>query len=297
MSILNERFGQREITDVVFKAKADMSLFGKQVKRGQPVLFIDSATASTIEQASTTVYARGGRGNNKLIAWEGEKELTFSVTDALLSPISLAMLSGADIFNGKNTADKVHVHISGNAFVGEGSDEIDVTAMLLSTDDIDANEIFVLKADTDGSIQFGEVLELAETKVVGKKIKLAAAVEANTNVFVDFYVLRAAAKVAELQIGMDNFAGFYYVEASTLFRAQGDSIDRPVEMTLPNVKIQSNFTFNMSPTGDPTTFEFNMDAMPGYTLFNPTKKVLMAMQIVEETESADANIESVMKGE
>ena len=63
---------------------------------GQPVLYIDTAKTST-EGAATTVYATGGRGNTRLIAWEGEKTLTFTVEDALLSPIGFAVLSGAGL--------------------------------------------------------------------------------------------------------------------------------------------------------------------------------------------------------
>jgi len=36
---------------------------------GQPVLYIDTATTSTLEQATSTTYAQGGRGNSRLIAW------------------------------------------------------------------------------------------------------------------------------------------------------------------------------------------------------------------------------------
>ena len=79
---------------------------------------------------------------------------------------------------------------------------------------------------------------------------------------------------------MENFAGNYYVEASTLFRRQEDGVDLPAEITFPNVKIQSNFTFNMASTGDPSTFTFTMDALPGYTYFNNKKKVLCAIQII-----------------
>ena len=68
----------------------------------------------------------------------------------------------------------------------------------------------------------------------------------------------------------------------------------PAELTLPNVKIQSNFTFSMASTGDPSTFTFTMDAFPGYTYFDPTKKVLMVMQIVEDAKASAAGKKSVM---
>ena len=91
------KFGVREICDVVFKAKADTQIGSTLFKKGQPVLFIDSAKTSTVEGAATTVYATGGKGNTRLIAWEGEKTLTFTVEDALLSPIGFSILSGAEL--------------------------------------------------------------------------------------------------------------------------------------------------------------------------------------------------------
>ncbi len=66
------KFGVREICDVVFKAKADTKIGEKWFKKGQPVLYIDSAKTSTMEGAATTVYATGGKGNTRLVAWEGE---------------------------------------------------------------------------------------------------------------------------------------------------------------------------------------------------------------------------------
>ena len=56
----------------------------------------------------------------------------------------------------------------------------------------------------------------------------------------------------------------------------------PAEFIIPNCKVQSNFTFTMASSGDPSTFTFTMDAFPGYTRFNPEKKVLSAIQIIEE---------------
>jgi hypothetical protein len=55
----------------------------------------------------------------------------------------------------------------------------------------------------------------------------------------------------------------------------------PAEFIIPNCKIQSNFTFTMASSGDPSTFTFTMDAFPDYTRFDKTKKVLAAIQIVD----------------
>jgi hypothetical protein len=115
----------------------------------------------------------------------------------------------------------------------------------------------------------------------------------NKTVFVDYYVIKAADTVSELQIDAENFAGYYYVEADTLFRRQSDGKDLPANLTLPNVKIQSNFTFSMASSGDPSTFTFTMDAFPGYTYFDRKKKVLCAIQIVDDVKDSGKNIDTV----
>jgi hypothetical protein len=64
-------FGVREIANVTFKALSAQQIGTATFKKYQPVLHIDTAKTSGLEQAATTVYAQGGRGNSRLIAWEG----------------------------------------------------------------------------------------------------------------------------------------------------------------------------------------------------------------------------------
>ncbi len=284
------KFGVREICNVVFKAKADTKIGDSIFQKGQPVLYIDSAKTSTIEGAATTVYAQGGRGNTRLIAWEGEKTLTFTVEDALLSEKGFSVLSGAGLF--KSEKEKVHVHTTANAYVGEDG-KIDLADSLGEQEKIDATApVFVMVTEADGSIT-GDLLTQLVVSEDGKSIT-GATKGAGKSVFVDFYITKNSADVSELQIDASHFAGFYYVEANTLFRREADGVDMPAEITLPNVKIQSNFTFSMASTGDPSTFTFTMDAFPGYTYFNRTKKVLCVIQIIEDATAGSEIRKSVM---
>ena len=284
------KFGVREICDVVFKAKSTMQIGNQTFKKGQPVLYIDTAKTSTMEGSGTTVYAQGGRGNTRLMAWEGERALTFTVEDALLSPIGFAILSGAGLFKGKD-AEKVHVHATARSTVENSVIVIDT---LKDGETIDPTApVFVAIVESDGSIT-GEIL--SNLTVSGKTLTGAPTSANGKNVFIDFYLLKNSANVSEIQIDASTFGGYFYVEASTLFKDKETGKDLPAELTFPNVKIQSNFSFNMSSTGDPSTFSFVMDAFPGYTMFNKNKEVMCAIQILEDEILADtAARESVMK--
>ena len=159
------KFGVRECANIVFRAKTPTNIGKYKFKAGQPVLYIDTATTSSVEQATTTVYAQGGRGNVRLISWEGEKTLTFTVEDALLSPVSLAMLSGADLFQGSDKVEKVHFHTTStatlvlNAVGTEGY--VDLSGVLGSAESIcpsNDSPIYVIITEGDGSLT-GEIIE------------------------------------------------------------------------------------------------------------------------------------------
>ena len=279
------KFGVREICDVVFKAKASVTIGNTTFQKGQPVLYIDTAKTSNLEAAATTVYAQGGRGNSRLIAWEGEKTLTFTVEDALLSPMGFAMLSGAGLMEAASD-NAITVHATTYA-IADADGKIDL-AEALGTDSIDATSpVFVLATEADGSIgqTYTNIYAISE-KTLEPADGVTTGFPKNATVFVDYYVKKTA-NAMQFEIDSKNFAGYYYVEAATLWRRQDNGKDMPAELIFPNVKIQSNFTFAMASSGDPSTFTFTMDAMPGYTVYDSKNKVLCAIQIIADS-AADA---------
>ena len=290
------KFGVREICDVVFKAKATVKIGNTEFQKGQPVLYIDTAKTSNLEAAATTVYATGGRGNTRLIAWEGEKTLTFTVEDALLSPMGFAMLSGAGLIDAKKDAKTICVHGTAYALAASTTGIIDLTEALDGATLDETKPLFVMTTETDGSLDMFQ--KEAYTYTAGKLTPVdAETAPKNKTVFVDFYMSKTDGAM-QFEIDGDNFAGYYYVEAATLWRRQDNGKDMPAELIFPNVKIQSNFTFAMASTGDPSTFTFTMDAMPGYTVYDSTKKVLCAIQVIADTEEEAANaVDSIKDAE
>ena len=292
------KFGVRQIANVVFRAKTEQKIGNITFKQGQPVFYLDTAKTSSMEGAATSVYATGGRGNTRLIAWEGEKTLTFTVEDALLSPTSFAMLSGAGVIKGAST-DQVHFHQTTKVAFGTGG-KIYLSDALGENEEICATApIYVLKldehGDLDGTFYSGAAVSTTGDNA-GKEITITVEQGADAptgTVMVDYYVLKAANTVTELQIDAAHFGGYFYVEADTLFRRQSDGKDLPANLTFPNVKIQSNFTFSMAATGDPSTFTFTMDAFPGYTYFDKTKEVLCAIQVVDDA-TATAEVQKTV---
>ena len=285
------KFGIRECANIVFRAKQATKIGTATFQVGQPVLYIDTATTSTLEQAATTTYAQGGRGNSRLIAWEGDKTLTFTVTDALLSPIGFAILSGAGLFKEglSENEPNVHFHMTSMAS-SDATGKFDLTdavaqfgasAKICGTD----APLYIMEIEDDGSLT-GKVFKNATVDSGYKSITSTDPDAKSTNAMIDYYIDLPGTSVWEADITAGTFGGSYYVEADTLFREQATGKDLPANLTFPNVKIQSNFTITMAGTGDPSTFDFTMDAFPGYTYFDKTKQVLCVLQIAADTDNS-----------
>lgn len=341
------RFGVREICDVVFRPLSSLDIGNQHFDRMQPCLYLDTAQTSSLEGAATTVYAQGGKGNSRLIAWEGEKTLTLTITDALMSTISFAMLSGAGVVEayeefegGEGKTDPhskkqaIYMHTTyevpvesydGNYFaildeetlggdVIYVSKEAPVYGVVLNSaggvktylSAIKLTEMYSLDketgAPTDNLIyQDDETKEMKNGALAfkddyGRGVAFALKNEgsnyqgenhapmlvAGDIVRIDCYTVHTAG-ATQINIDADNFAGYYYIEADTLFRDEATGKDFPAEFVIPRGKIQSNFTFTMASTGDPSTFDFTIDCFPAYTAFSKSKKVLAQLNVVDPT--------------
>lgn len=311
------KFGVREICDVVLKAKAAQKVGNKIFYKNEPVCYFDTLKTSSLEGAATTVYAQGGRGNSRLVAWEGERTITFTMEDALISPAGFMILSGAGLVDASEKplyvhtteqTDQVIVGTDGSVRIileekpyTKGSEHL-IYVMLMKDGEVstepyiplNVEPTFVKKVD-------GEWIAAAsEGEAEGYSIQLRhedsdkwdgpddlSGFVNGSVVLVDYYVEKTQG-AQQIDITPDKFGGNYYLEASTLFRNQ-DGVDMPAEFIIPNCKIQSNFTFTMASSGDPSSFTFTMDAFPDYTRFDKTKKVLAAIQIIETAGTSSAS--------
>ena len=308
------RFGVREIAEVTFRPLAALDIGNQHFEPYQPCLFIDTATASNMEVATTTVYAQGGRGNARLIAWEGEKTATFTVTDALLSPISFSMLSGAGVIDSDAGDKVVHLTLDGNIKTVSGGDKVVVKA----NDFTGYNPIISTATNYADFKIYGMVLDkeqvsvvdyLGTEEIVSSEIAASAVAASGIEVGdlvitlkasnpnyqdrvcrIDCYATTTTAQVTTLTVDAENFGGTFYIEAETLFRDEATGHDFPATFIIPKGKIQGNFTFSMAATGDPSTFDFTIDCTLG-SVRGSNQKVLYAIDIIDNI-SSDSHAET-----
>lgn len=264
------RFGVREICNVVFKARAKMTVGTKTFFKGEPVVKFDSLKTSTLEGAGTTVYAQGGRGNARLVAWDGERTVTFTMEDALISTESLAILTGAGVVEA-TSGKPVMQHITEVIKYDNG--------FKTSKAPSDKAPVYLIACDENGEfISEPYICKPAQTLEISNENGYTAELPTEGYAFVDYYVA-INEKAYTMSIKADSFGGNFYIEADTLFREESSGQDMPAEFVIPNGRVQSNFNFAMAATGDPSTFTFTIDAFPAITRFG-TEKVYCDINVI-----------------
>ena len=287
------KFGVREVANVVFKAREKQKIGSLTFNPGQPVLYIDTAKISTIDQNATTFYAVGGLNHARLLGWQGQKQLTFTVENAVLSPISVNLLSKASQKQ-EQAETTVSFHQTTRDLMVSEYGVIDLSDYLNQNEEIDPmSPLFIISLDrywdiTSQALSYFEVSSVTDKNkgtIKGKTLEYTgdeAESPLNAMVIVDYYIKKSSQNVTQFQILANDLSTYYYyVQAQTLFRRQHDGVDIPTSITFPNVKIQPNFSLPFHPSGQPATFSFVMDAFPAYTFFNRDRKFLCLFEMLE----------------
>lgn len=281
------KFGIRSAVDVVFKTTRAYTgegqdyLLKKGLKweKGEPVLYFDSLKTATTEGTADTVYAQGGEGNPRLIAWEGDKTVTFTFEDALISIEGMSILTGADLIDA-SADNTMRVHKKAVVQVAENG-VLDFTGTL-DGETLVTDEVFGFIVDADGEIieRLGKATVDSESNLITFADRV---LEESESVLIDYYIEKSTG-VQEINITPDKFAGYFYIEGDTLFRRQSDGKDLAAQMIIPNAKIQTAFNFSMSPAGDPSTFTFTADAFPGTLAGDApgSERKMYALRILED---------------
>lgn len=249
----NGKFGAKEVLDATLY---DMAT-------GKPVISFDSLKTSAIAVTTEKVYARGGRGNSKLLTWEINKEATMTIEDALLSPKSLELVSGMARKIGAKSIQMRQKNeweeIDGIMTDKGGNYPLTCTAeglinLAFAPNETAAN-ILVYLADDD----CGTAIDMADATLTGTALTLGSAgIEAAGGRNVVVYYSYMSAETAETYvIDAEHFAGAYRLVGDTVVRNASTGKDEAFQVVIPNLKWSSGLTLSFAAEGDPSvqTFE------------------------------------------
>lgn len=248
MASIFDRYGIKEVADVTFyKINADGS-------KGAPVLFLDTLKVSTVEQTASSADARGGKGNPKLVSWDFGKEINVTLTDALFSPASMAIMfgdkSGVGIGNTEEKITKV-------AMARISETKADTTVEIDSKDGRKTVKVLADGGTTYNTKDGIVSVTGADHEPISAENFVSQA--AGDKVFVHYEVTLQSKKV--IDINADTFPGTYYITGDTFCRSDVTGEDDFFQFIIPKVKMSSENTITLEAEGDPSVFNLNLTVL------------------------------------
>ena len=261
MASIFDRYGIKEVADVTFyKINADGS-------KGAPVLYLDTLKVSTVEQTASSADARGGKGNPKLVSWDFGKEINVTLTDALFSPASMAIMFGDKDGVGISTKEE-DKKITKVAMARILKTKADTTVEI---DSKEGRKVVTVLASGEGPAAYNTAAGIVNvTDADGKEISAENFIKASGDesnivpavgdkVFVHYEVTSTSKKV--IDINADTFPGTYYITGDTFCRSDITGEDDFFQFIIPKAKMSSENTITLEAEGDPSVFNLNLTVL------------------------------------
>lgn len=216
-----------------------------------PIMTFDYAKTTTNEFTGETVYARGGDGNPKRIAWTGDKESTLTVETQVFTLQHLSMLAGEPIEKGAKNIYKSEV-------------------LTVEDDGNGGKKVTLAKAPVNGAkgvSVYGYVNGImTEPQVVASVTDTVVTLDPTSTVNVgedvEVYYQFAASDAVSLTYTSTGFPGYVKIVGDTIYATEKGGGIQAVQQVFPKAKLQPKFTVTYSPSGDPASLSLVFDLFP-----------------------------------
>lgn len=229
---MGNTFANREVCDLIFEDYATK----------KPFLNMDYANVSTTEITGESVFAYGGKGHPKRVAFAGEKGGTLTIETQIQSFKLYQLLTGGDMSNGAKFITREE------ATVGEGG------IIDLSSKPSAGATVNVFMADDD----CGTPIDAEKVAVSGQEITITTGVTTGDKVIA--YYVKDIEKAQKISIKGSSFPKAFTVYGDTVMKTEDDVL-LPYKFIAYKVSPQSNMSLAMSNNGDPATITITCDLL------------------------------------
>jgi len=226
-------YGLREVADLTFF----------DLTTNKPFLYIDYALTSTNEHSAETVYATGGKGNPRRLAFDGNRQSTLTISTQIIDFRLISLLAGAEVEKGVTNVFKREV--------------------LTAVDDTGSVKITLSETPVTGTVT---VFPLSSDAVAGEEEDITVTGSDVTitdgtagTQYVAYYQFESDSNAEKISFKAKNFPKYCKIVGDTLIKNEATGENEPFQMVAHKAKPQANFTLTMASEGDPTTLEMTFD--------------------------------------
>ena len=289
--MIDEYFGIKELKQVTLRAKTPMVFGSRKLEADEPVLYFENVSMSLLNQKASPVMARGGWANLPRVIWEDREAVNFTLSEGVMSSISMGILLSANMMEKENSELLVPRR--------EGPFELDEEHRLYLQD-------WPTTSDKRKTFIFEYKRDVAQKKVYGKRIfgisdpfepskerpclevyedkELQVLADINKRYVVDyFYEYQKEALIYTIQ--KERFNGLFTLEGKFYSKAENDGLNYTNLIYMPKVRVVSDISLRLGERADPTVSVFNIIGMPENMDNNKNGLILEITRLSEDIDS------------
>lgn len=220
---------------------------------GKILVYLQNLKSSGLENSADTIYARGGRGNAKIVGFSANREAKVNLEDCVFTNEAIAMMTGNNLTTGaKNIYKREELTVGTNA------------ATLSKTPVGDLIGLYELNADGSNGTEItltASTVATGEYDITAKDITLFAGDYTSGDKLVAYYKIATDATAKTITVSSDKFAGSFRLVLDCLVRDAYTKSDYQAQIEIPNCKMEDNWSLTMAAEGDPSTFTMPIEVL------------------------------------
>ena len=298
--MMDQRFGHKELYEVVLRAKTPMQFGDRYIEADEPVLYFEDVNMSVITEQNRPIFARGGWANMPRVIWDDRQEVQFQMVDGVMSSVGMSMLLSANVLSQKDK-QPLYIHMKEGPMEFSMNNVIQIKHWPILYPE---KKVFIFKYERNAIqekyygreyISAADQEKLNNNEIEKKDILPRIAVFKDKNCTVEaekgrkyvidyYYKYEDEALIYSVQ--KERFNGLFTLEAKFYSKDENEGKRYTNVLYMPKVRIVSNINLRLGERADPTVSTFNIIGLP--ETVGDQKNLIM--EITRLNEDIDAEI-------
>ena len=274
--MMDQRFGHKELYEVVLRAKIPMQFGNRYIEADEPVLYFDKIQMSVLSEQNHPIMARGGFGNMPRVIWDERSEVTFSMVDGVMSSVGMSILLSSNVLSEKDKSP-LYIHMKEGplpvkVYMDENDKEISYIDLKHKIVDYPAKKTFIFEYGRNAIQEklygknilipdpFDESQQLSRIEIYKDK-NCETPAENNRKYLIDYYY-EYEDEALIYSVKKERFNGLFTLEAKFYSKDENEGLNYTNVLFMPKVRIVSNINLRLGERADPTVSNFTIIGMP-----------------------------------
>ena len=294
--MIDQYFGIKELYEVVLRAKVPMQFGSRFIEEGEPVLYFENINMAAISEKNNTIMARGGWANMPRVIWEDRSEVSFYMSEGVMSSISMSVLLSANVTSEKQQDLPMYIPKREGPFelIEKEVDGQIYNVLYITHKPVyyPEKKIFIFEYSRDVAQKkvYGKPLEVNDPLgrtclAIFEDKELKQNADNDKEYLVDYYYEYGDEALIYV-VQKERFNGLFTLEGKFYSKDENEGLNYTNLIYMPKVRVVSDINLRLGERADPAVSTFNIIGLPENVGGNK-KSLIMEITRLNSDEDGD----------